>query len=114
MEKYKKELDRIRVIFENFYTVKVTSSDKEYETNKINKQQIQQLIVRIKQTQDLSQTDQQDLVNEALILLAKNTGSAEDIEIAEQILDHLFFELKIISQHEVDRFYQCNATRRWE
>ncbi|MCH5719820.1 hypothetical protein [Niabella hibiscisoli] len=90
MEKYKQELDRISAILKNFYTAKFTSSEKEYETNKTNKQQIRQLVVRIKQDQDLSGAEQQYLVNEALMLLAKNTGSAEDSEIAEQILDHLF------------------------
>ena len=61
-----------------------------------------------------SGSEQQDLVNEALMLLAKNTGSAEDSEIAEQILDDLFFELKLIHQTDIDRFYQFSATQRWE
>jgi len=72
------------------------------------------LFLRIKQDQHLSEAEQQHLVNEALMLLAKNTGSAEDSEIAEQILDHLFFELKVIYQHDIDRFYQLSTTRRWE
>lgn len=114
IETYKKELDKITAIFENFYTVKFTSSEKEYETNKMNKQQIRQLIVKIKQAQDLAETDQQYLVNEALMLLAKNTGSAEESEITEEILDHLFFELKLIHQNDIDLFYQFNSTRRWE
>lgn len=114
MEKYKEELDRITAIFENCYTAEFSSSEKESETNKSNKQQIRELIVGIKQAQDLSESEQQDLVNEALMLLAKNTGSAEDSEIAEQILDHLFFELKLIHQNDIDRFYQFSATRRWE
>lgn len=114
MEKYKKELDRISAILEDFYAAKFASSEKENQTNKINKQQIRDLIVRIKQDQHLSEAEQQYLVNEALMLLAKNTGSAEDSEIAEEILDHLFFELKLIHQNDIDRFYQFSATRRWE
>jgi len=114
MEKYKKDLVRITAILENFYTAKFTSSEKEYETNKTNKQQIRQLVVRIKQDQHLSETTQQYLVNEALMLLAKNTGSTEDSEIAEQILDHLYFELNVIHQNDIDRFHQFNSTQRWE
>ncbi len=114
MKQYKKELDSISAILENFYTAKFTSSEKEYETNKTSKQQIRQLIVRIKEAQDLSGAEQQYLVNEALMLLTKNTGSAADSEIAEEILDHLFFELKLIHQHDIDRFYQFISTRRWE
>lgn len=114
MEQYKKELNKISVILESFYTAKFTSSKKEYKTNQTNKQQIRQLILKIKQDQHLSEAEQQHLVNEALLLLAKNTGCAEDSEIAEEILDHLFFELKLIHQNDIDRFYQFNATRRWE
>lgn len=114
MGTYKNELDRIKVIIENFYLAKFASSEEEYETNKINKEQIGQLIVRIKEAQDLSEPEQQDLVNEALRLLARNTGNAEDSEIAEQILDNLFLDLKVVNQNDIDRFYQFNATGRWE
>ena len=112
METYKNELDRITAIFENFYTAKFISSEKEYETNKSNKQQITKLIVRIKQAQDLFGSEQQDLANEALMLLAKSMGSAKGSEIAEQILDDLFFELQLISQTDIDRFYQFSAALR--
>lgn len=114
MGKYKKELHRIRTTIENFYTVKFTSSEKENETNKINKEQIGQLLVSIKEALDLSGAEQELLVNEALMLLAKNTGSAEDSEIAEEILDHLFFDLKVINQSDIDQFYNLCASRRWE
>jgi hypothetical protein len=57
-----KELDRIAAIHECFYTAKFTSSEKENETNKINKEQIKQLVVKIKQDQHLSEAGQQYLV----------------------------------------------------
>jgi len=114
MEQYKKELERISAMLKNFYTAKFKSSENEYETNQTNKQKIKQLIQRIKQDQHLSEAEQQHLVNEALMLLAKNTGSAEDNEIAEKILDHLFFELKVINQADIDQFYQFSASQRWE
>ncbi|PRD54741.1 hypothetical protein [Sphingobacterium gobiense] len=114
MENYKNELDRIRAIIENFYVAKFACKEEEYEANKNNKEQIGKFIFRIKQANDLLEPEQQDLMNGALELLARNTGDAEDGEIAEQIIDNLFYDLKIIDQNDIDRFYQYNATGRWE
>ena len=47
METYKKELERISAILENYYTAKFTSRKKEYKANKINKDQIGQLLIRV-------------------------------------------------------------------
>jgi tRNA U34 5-carboxymethylaminomethyl modifying GTPase MnmE/TrmE len=114
METYRKELDKIRDTIAKFYTVKFASSEQEYETNKLNKEQIGQLLIRIKEARDLSGPEQKHLVTEALKLLAENTGCVEDSEIAEEILDHLFFEVKVINEIEIDQFYEFSANRRWE
>ncbi|CAM5184372.1 MULTISPECIES: hypothetical protein [Lysinibacillus] len=39
-------------------------------------------------------------------LLAKNTGCAEDLEIAEEIHDSLFYIMKILNQENIDDFYK--------
>jgi len=114
MEAYKKELSSIKVTLKNYYAVKFLDHKEAYETNQRNKEKIGQLLISIKQAQDLSESERKNLINETLMLLAKNTGSAEDSEIAERLLDHLFFELKVINQNEIDQFYQFSSTRRWE
>jgi hypothetical protein len=61
----------------------------------------------------ISDTDKKLLIQESLKLLAENTGCAEDSEIAEDILDFLFYNQKILNQKNIDFFYNHSSTERW-
>jgi hypothetical protein len=47
------------------------------------------------------------------ILLDKNTGCVEDTKIAKEIFDELFEKYKIITQKDIDIFYENVSIGRW-
>lgn len=69
------------------------------------------MIIQVKQELGLSHSAQQQVIKEALMLLAKSTGCVEDEQIAENMLDKLHLESKVIDQKDIDFFYQINPNR---
>lgn len=61
----------------------------------------------------LSHTAQQQVINEALKLLAKSTCCVEDEQITENMLDKLLLESKIIDQQDIARYYAYKQSR-WD
>lgn len=110
---YRSEIDKIRNSLNNYYNEQFKSEEEEYIENKKVKEQIKKLIIQVYNDRTLSEADRGYIIKVAVELLAKNTGCAEDEEIAEDILDSLFYDMKILSQENIDNFYEQYSCRRW-
>jgi len=114
---YQSEIDKIRNSLKNYYNnycnEQFKSEEEDYSENKNNKEQIKKLIIQVYNDSTLSEAERGYIIKVGLELLAKNTGSAEDGEIAEDILDSLFDDMKILSQEDIDNFYEQYSCRRW-
>ncbi|WP_337982484.1 hypothetical protein [Lysinibacillus sp. C5.1] len=110
---YRSEIDKIRNSLKNYYNEQFKSEEEDYIENKKTKEQIKNLIIQVYNDSTLSEADKGDIIKVAVELLAKNTGCAEDGEIAEDILDSLFNDMKILSQENIDNFYEQYTSRRW-
>ncbi|MGE7911701.1 hypothetical protein [Lysinibacillus xylanilyticus] len=111
---YRSEIDKIRDSLKNYYNKQFKSEEEDYIENKKNKEQIKKLIILVNNDSALSEAERGYIIKVGLELLAKNTGSAEDGEIAEDILDSLFYDLKILSQEDIDNYYEQSSNRRWD
>ncbi|MEK4171407.1 hypothetical protein MHI22_07520 [Lysinibacillus sp. FSL L8-0312] len=111
---YRSEIDKIRSSLKNYYNKQFKSEEEDYIENKKIKEQIKKLIIQVYNDRTLSKTDRGYLVKVGVELLANNTGCAEDVEIAEDILDSLFYDMKILSQEDIDNFYEQYLCKRWE
>lgn len=111
---YRSEIDKIRNSLKNYYNKQFKSEEEDYIENKKNKEQIKKLIILVYNDSALSEAERGYIIKVGLELLAKNTGSAEDGEIAEDILDSLFYDLKILSQEDIDNYYEQSSNRRWD
>lgn len=107
------KLNKIADNITNLYQHTFASPEEQYRANKQAKEQIGQLIVQAKQEVGLPEAAQQQVVNEALQLLAKSTGCAEDEEIAEYVLDKLYLESRVIDQKDLKNYYEFKKGR-WE
>lgn len=111
---YLNEIKRIKILLENYYNKLSNTGEEEYETNKSNKEQIKTLIIETENDRSLCEYEKQKIIEKALYLLAKNTGCVQDEEIAEDILDKLFYEMKILNQKDIEYYYILNSTGRWK
>jgi len=107
--KYMVELETIKQLLDEYY--KSNSLDK--QTNETIKNKIKELIIFAHEDTALKETDKQTVISTALTLLAENTGCVEDCEIAETIFRDLFNKRKIISQKEINNFYENSPVNRW-
>ncbi len=110
---YRSEIDKIRNSLKNYYNEQFKSEEEEYIENKKTKEQIKKLIIQVYNDSTLSEADRGYIIKVEVELLAKNTGCVEDVVIAEDILDSLFNDMKILSQENIDNFYEQYSSRRW-
>ncbi|WP_431808041.1 hypothetical protein [Lysinibacillus sphaericus] len=110
---YRSEIDKIRDSLKNYYNEQFKSEEEDYIENKKTKEQIKKLIMQVYNDSTLSEADKGDIIKVAVELLAKNTGCVEDVVIAEDIFDSLFNDMKILSQKDIDNFYEQYSSRRW-
>ncbi|WP_421662228.1 hypothetical protein [Lysinibacillus telephonicus] len=111
---YESEIDKNRNSLKNYYNKQFKSEEEDYLENKKVKGQIKKLIIQVYNDRTLSETDRGYVIKVGLELLAKNTGCVEDVEIAEDILDTLFNDMKILSQEDIGNFYEQYTSRRWD
>lgn len=111
---YESEINIIKNSLTNYYNKQFKSEEEAYIENKRIKGQIKKLIIQVNNDRTLSETNRGCVIKVGLKLLAKNTGCVEDIEIAESILDSLFNEMEILSQEDIDNFYEQYSSRRWD
>lgn len=112
--KYQKQLDEIRQRLVEFYNQSFINAEQEYIQNRQNKFQLKELLIDVTDDSSLSPSTKQKLINGILWVLAKNTGSAEDSAISEEILDNLFYDLRILNQQNIDYYYQIVSSGRWD
>ena len=114
MEKiYKNELDCINVLLNEYYRKSYINEEDSYcEILKI-KNLIKNLILKIAGDIILSENQKTERINEALKLLAENTGCVEDCQIAEKILNDLS-DNGIIKQKNIDYYYENENIGRWQ
>ena len=108
-KKYMVELEKIEQLLNEYYE----NNPLNKQTNETIKNKIKDLIIIVHEDTMLSETDKQTFISTALTLLAENTGCVEDCEIAETIFRDLFDKRKIISQTEIDDFYENSPVNRW-
>jgi hypothetical protein len=111
---YQDEIKRLKIVLESFYNKQFSSEEEELKENRGNKNLIKKLIILANSDEHLSDSDKQLIINDSLKLLAENTGCAEDSEIAENLLDYLFYDVKILNQKNIDEYYNYTSTGRWE
>ena len=110
---FRSEIDKIRNSLKNYYNEQFKSEEEDYIENKKTKEQIKKLIIQVYNDSTLSEADRGYIIKVAVELLAKNTGCVEDVVIAEDILDSLFNDMKILRQENIDNFYEQYSSRRW-
>lgn len=111
---YRSEIDKIKKRIRSYYNKQFSSDEEDYSENKRNKERIKKLIIQIYNDETLSEADSAYLITSGLELLAQYTGNADDEAIAEAILDSLFYEMKIINQEDIDKYYEQHSNRRWD
>lgn len=109
---YQKEIERIKSMLEDYYNKDFNSEEEDFRVNKFNKELIEKLIVNVKHDDTIAVSNKNSLIKEALVLLAKNTGCAEDEVISEEILNHLLVTQTIVQQ-DIDYYSNLKSTRRW-
>ena len=88
------------------------SDEEDFQANKFNKKRIEELIVQVKRDDTILISNKSTLIKEALMLLAKNTGCAEDEEISEEILNRLLATQTIVQQ-DIEYYSKLKSTKRW-
>ncbi|WP_042474015.1 hypothetical protein [Bacillus ndiopicus] len=111
---YQSEIDKIRDSLKNYYSKQFKNEEEDYIENKKTKEQIKKLIIQVYNDSTLSEANREHIIKVGLELLAKNTGCAEDGEIAEDILESLFYDMKILSKENIGNFYEQYSCKRWE
>lgn len=109
---YFKKLERIKSILEDYYNIDYNSDEEDFQANKFNKKRIEELIVQVKRDGTIPISNKNTLIKEALMLLAKNTGCAEDEEISEEILNRLLATQTIVQQ-DIEYYSKLKSTKRW-
>nr|MBF0970665.1 hypothetical protein [Alloprevotella tannerae] len=99
-------------MLEDYYNIDYNSDEEDFQANKFNKQRIEELIVQVKRDDTILISNKSTLINEALMLLAKNTGCAEDEEISEEILNRLLATQTIVQQ-DIEYYSKLKSTKRW-
>ncbi|AIM36925.1 hypothetical protein KO02_09640 [Sphingobacterium sp. ML3W] len=98
------KIENIENLISQYYKMSFDGDIDDYNYNKMLKNQLKEVIMNSK--------NNSIIVEKALLVLAKATGCAEDQEIAKEIIDYLF-ENKIISNKELNLFYDNLGTNRW-
>lgn len=109
---YQKEIERIKSMLEDYYNKDFNSEEEDFRVNKFNKELIEKLIVNVKHDDTMAVSNKSSLIKEALVLLAKNTGCAEDEVISEEILNRLLLTQTIVQQ-DIEFYSNLKSTRRW-
>jgi len=109
---YLKEIERIKSILEDYYNEDFNSNEEDFYVNKSNKELIEKLIINVKRDDEIPVSNKSYLIKEALVLLAMNTGCAEDEAISEEILSRLFVTQTIVQQ-DIEYYSKLKSTRRW-
>ncbi|MBF0960551.1 MAG: hypothetical protein HXK20_00355 [Alloprevotella tannerae] len=99
-------------MLEDYYNIDYNSDEEDFQANKFNKKRIEELIVQVKRDYTILISNKNTLIKEALMLLAKNTGCAEDEEISEEILNRLLATQTIVQQ-DIEYYSKLKSTKRW-
>ncbi|MBF0952496.1 MAG: hypothetical protein HXK18_03010 [Alloprevotella tannerae] len=99
-------------MLEDYYNIDYNSDEEDFQANKFNKKRIEELIVQVKRDDTILISNKSALIKEALMLLAKNTGCAEDEEISEEILNRLLATQTIVQQ-DIEYYSKLKSTKRW-
>jgi hypothetical protein len=114
---YQNKLDLIKVLLDNFYenqiAEKFENEEQEFNENKNIKTIIKEIIIAVYNDKNIIENERIIIIRNFLILLAENTGCVEDTRIAKEILDELFEKYKIITQKDIDIFYENSSMGRW-
>ncbi|WP_051263755.1 hypothetical protein [Tenacibaculum ovolyticum] len=106
MEDYFRKIETIEKEIQNYYENSFEEGNDDYKTNKLIKEKIKHLIIKINNLNS-------DVINRALLVLAKSTGCTEDQEIADNIINNLH-DNGYIDEKQLNYFYDNTAIRRWE
>jgi hypothetical protein len=114
---YQNKLDLITILLNNFYenqiTEKFENEEHEFNENKNIKTIIKEIIIEVYNDKNIIGNEKIIIIRNFLILLAENTICVEDTRIAKEILDELFEKYKIITQKDIDIFYENSSMGRW-
>jgi hypothetical protein len=107
----------VKILLNNFYDDQIEkqfeNAEHEFNENKNIKNIIKEIIIEAHNDKDITENEKADIIGNSIILLAENTGCVEDTKIAENILNELFENYKIITQKDVDVFYKNVSIGRW-
>jgi hypothetical protein len=113
---YKNKLDLIKILLDNFYenqiAKKFENEEQEFNENKNIKTIIKEIIITVYNDKNIIENEKIIIIRNFLILLAENTGCVEDTRIAKEILNELFEKYKIITQKDIDIFYENSSMGR--
>ena len=87
-EYYSKEIERIKSVLADYYDTDFDSDEEDFLVNKSNKQLIEQLIINLKNDDEL------------------------DVSISDEILEKLIVK-HIITQKDEKYYTQLKSTKRW-
>jgi tRNA U34 5-carboxymethylaminomethyl modifying GTPase MnmE/TrmE len=110
---YKNKIKEIESQLKDFYNVVFLNEEEEFKANQQNKNVLRDFILELCEDKTVSEKERQSIIDKALYLLSKNTGSMEDTIIAENILDELFYQRQVINQQDIDNYYNNASTGRW-
>lgn len=99
------KLNEIENQIQKYYEMSFENDEEDYNYNRSLKIKIEHLIID-------SKKGHSNIIDAALLVLAKSTGCAEDQEIAENIINRLH-DQKFISDVELNYFYDNISTGRW-
>ncbi len=97
------EIENIEKLISEYYEMTFNNDEEDYIYNKQLKNKLKAVIINSKSN---------NVIDKALEVLAESTGCAEDLQIAEDILNELF-ENKVIDKNQFDTFYKNVGTNRW-
>ena len=115
---YYDEINRIKTLligYSEYYQEKYPNITEEgsFNENLKIKNLIKDLIIKTKEDIFITENDKYLIKNEALKLLAENTGCVEDCKISEIILEELKNK-QIIDKNYIDYYYSHENTGRWK
>jgi hypothetical protein len=111
------ELNQIKEEIDNYQNMPpLTDEEESYKKNKALKNKLKSFIekvIKAFESNTINVQEKNDLITKALIVLAESTGCAEDLEIADNILDDLY-EKEYISATDLNTFKENANTGRWD
>jgi hypothetical protein len=114
---YRNKLNLIKILLDNFYENQIAgkfeNEEQEFNENKNIKTIIKEIIITVYNDKNISENEKIIIIRNFLILLAENTGCVEDTKIDKEIFDDLFEKYKIITQKDIDIFYENASIGRW-